>query len=109
MADNDGVKLTTPTIRVVPREGDEYLVQAENPDLVAYDLTAFKHKWPPMDKAPFVWLTFLAWHASRRTGVIPTELGYEAFRDSTREVSAANADAAADAVTPTEPVAATDY
>ena len=102
MSDRKG--LTSPVIRVVPAEDadspEPYDIQATSADLVAYDITAYKHKWPPMQSAPFLWLSFLGWHASRRTGRIPTSLTYEAFRDSVQEcTSAAN---------PTEPVLPTE-
>jgi hypothetical protein len=101
--------LTTPTLYVVPGEGDPYTIQATNADLVAYDMTAYKHKWPPMTAAPFLWLSFLGWHASRRTGVIPQTMTYEGFRDSVQEVTAASDTGAADAVPPTGPEAESGY
>jgi hypothetical protein len=100
--------LSTPKLYVIPAEGEPYVIQATTSDLVAYDITAYKHKWPPMQAAPFLWLSFLAWHASRRTGLIDQAMTYEAFRDTTPEVTSPD-DAAADAVPPTEPAAESGY
>lgn len=70
-------RLTSPRVRVV-REGHEDLeVQTTNQDLVLWDRTRPKHKWPTFEDAPFLWLTFLAWAAARRTGAIDTAVTYE--------------------------------
>ena len=68
------VKLTSPRVRIM-RDGQEDLeIQTDNRDLVLWDRTRAKHRWPKFDEAPFVWLTFLSWAAARRTGAI--EAGY---------------------------------
>lgn len=81
------IRLSTPRLRV-QRDGHEPLeVQVINADLVRWDRTRFKHKWPPMADAPFIAQTFLAWCAARRTGAIPPELTYETWEESTLEVA----------------------
>lgn len=105
---SDAPKLTVPEFRVVPADGAvPYTVQATNADLVAYDVTAYRHKWPPFQKAPMLWGTFLAWHASRRLAVIGPEVTFESFRDTTLEVSATDDDAVT--VPPTREDPDTDY
>lgn len=42
------------------------VVTTANPDLVRWDMTRGKHKWPPMDEAPMLWATFVAWAAAKR-------------------------------------------
>ena len=74
------VKLSTPRLRVVLADGTDREVQCTNADMVRFDLTRSKQKWPGAQDAPFLWLTFVAWAALRRTGVIEQSLGYEAFR-----------------------------
>lgn len=96
----DRPRLATPRIKVTPPEGDPFTVQVINQDMVAYDVTSYRHKWPPMDKAPFLWLTFLSWHAARRLGVIDGSQGYEDFRDTVLTVEAENPEG--DAVDPTD-------
>lgn len=114
---SSGAKLTAPRIRVTPMPGSDladtlgtaFVVKASNPDLVAFDLTAAKHRWPAMTAAPFLWLTFLAWHACRRQGLTLPSLTFEAFRDQTDDLSAADDDdpegtpGGADVVDPTPP------
>lgn len=76
------VKLTIPRLRVTLADGNEYVVQALNPDLIAWDRTAAKQHWPQGGSAPFLWLTFLAWKASVRTGELPPDTTWEAFSET---------------------------
>lgn len=80
------VKLSTPRLRVVREGHDDLEVQSTNADLVLWDRTRFKHKWPAVSDAPFLWLTFIAWAAARRTGAIPTDLRYESWESDVLEV-----------------------
>lgn len=73
------VKLDTPRLHIVREGHDDLELQCINADLVLWDRTRFRHKWPPMTDAPFLWLTFIGWAAARRTGAIPSELTYEAW------------------------------
>lgn len=80
------VRLSTPRLRIV-REGiDDLEVQTTNADLVRWDRTRTKHKWPTVQDAPFLWLTFVAWAAARRTGAIPPDLTYESWENDVLEV-----------------------
>lgn len=54
------------TVHLAGRE-DPLVVTTSNPDLVRWDMTRGKHKWPPMDEAPMLWATFVAWAAAKRT------------------------------------------
>lgn len=87
-------------------------VQTLNPDLIAWDMTRAKHKWPTMQEAPLKWVTFVAWHACRREGRIPSDLRYEDWEASTLDVSSmAEADDDSEegpAVDPTHGAAAPD-
>lgn len=100
------VKLSTPRLRVILGDDSELIVQATNADLVKFDMTRSRQKWPAATEAPFLWLTFIAWHALRRTGGIPQTTTYEQFSDSTQEIAnlsddESTADADRDAVGPT--------
>lgn len=96
----DGKGLTIPRIRVVPMVGEPWEVQALNPDLLLYEDTAATHRWRGgATEAPFRWLTFLAWAASKRTGVIGPDWTWERFRAEIAEI----ADAGGTAATPTRP------
>jgi hypothetical protein len=80
------VRLNTPRLRIV-RDGVEDLeVQTTNADLVLWDRTRTRHKWPQVSDAPFLWLTFVGWAAARRTGAIPAEYRYEAWESDVLEV-----------------------
>lgn len=98
------VRLNTPRVRVV-REGlDDIELQTTNADLVRWDMTRVRHKWPRLDDAPFKWLTFIAWAAARRTGAITPELTYETWEDDVLEVETLNEQAEDDdAGRPTQP------
>lgn len=86
-------ELITPLITVTMADGSSWTVQTGNPDLVAWDLTASKHKWPGVKDAPFLWLTFLAWHASRRRGVLPEQgMSFETFRATAENVEGPDPD-----------------
>jgi hypothetical protein len=62
-------------------------LQATNQDLLLWDKTRAKHRWPKFEDAPFIWMTFLAWSAARRTGVIPPETKYEAWEADVLEIT----------------------
>jgi hypothetical protein len=83
----DRAGLSIPLIRVVPGTGEAYEVQALNPDLLLFEDTAATHRWKGPGDAPFRWLTFLAWAASRRTGVIDQDVTWDRFKATTREIS----------------------
>lgn len=82
----DKTGLALPLLRVMAADGSTYQVQAYNPDLIAFEETAAKHRWKGPSEAPFRWLTFLAWSASRRTGVIDQTVSWDSFSASTLQV-----------------------
>jgi hypothetical protein len=87
-----GGKISSPLV-TVQREGHEPLtVQTNNRDLVLWDRTRIKHKWPRFDEAPNLWLTFIAWAAARRTGAIPEDVRYEAWEAEVIDVAGAEDD-----------------
>lgn len=49
--------------------GESLDLTVTNPDLVRWDLTAHKHKWPGMEDAPMLWATFVTWRAAARAGL----------------------------------------
>jgi hypothetical protein len=71
------VRLVAPRIRVIRDGQDPLEIQADNRDLVGWEQTRVKHKWPKFDEAPFKWLTYLAWSAARRSGALETGVTYE--------------------------------
>jgi len=82
------IKLTSPRV-AVQRDGQERVeFQTTNADLVLWDRTRAKHKWPTFQDAPFLWLTFLSWAAARRTGAIPPDFTYEKWETETLDVEA---------------------
>lgn len=83
-------RITAPRVRVLRGSIDapEVLeLQTLNPDLIAWDMTRAKHRWPTIDDAPIKWATFVAWHAARREGRIPADLTYEAWEATTLDVA----------------------
>jgi hypothetical protein len=64
------IRLPTPVLTVIMADGAVHTVQTLNVDMLRWDRDRAKHKWPGGDEAPFVWMTYLAWCALRREGVI---------------------------------------
>lgn len=96
------IRLKSPRM-VVQREGHEPLeLQADNRDLIAWDETRAKHKWPKFDDAAFLWLTFLSWHAARRTGAIVGGYTFEQWKAEVLEVTSVDDDEDETGI-PTEP------
>jgi len=89
-----GTGLSIPRLRVTPAAGDPYTVQAYNTDLLRFEDTAAKHRWAGPSVAPFRWLTFLAWAASRRTGAIGQDVTWESFAETTLQVESVGEDTA---------------
>jgi hypothetical protein len=75
------IKLRSPLVRVIrASEPDkELMIQTANPDLLLWDKTRAKHKWPKFDDAPTKWLTFISWAGARRNGLIGLDVTYEAW------------------------------
>jgi hypothetical protein len=86
------VKLTSPRVRVVRDGHDDLEMQTTNADLVLWDRTRIKHKWPNFQEAPFLWLTFVSWAAARRTGAIEPGHTYEKWEAETLDVAAVTDD-----------------
>ena len=66
------IKLNAPRLRVIVEEGDElkqYDVQTDNRDALRFDLIRGRKGWPAMSDAPMLWMSCLAWHALKRSGV----------------------------------------
>lgn len=103
------VRLTAPLVRVVVAGDEEPLeLQTTNMDLVLWDRTRAKRKWPKFDEAPFLWLTFLSWAAARRTGHIGSETTYEQWEGSVLDATAVDPDEEEEAGRPTHGAAAPD-
>jgi hypothetical protein len=62
-----GVKQQEATVTMA--DGKVLDLVVTNPDMVRWDMTAHKHKWPTMSDAPMLWATFVTWRAAVRTGV----------------------------------------
>lgn len=80
--------LSSPLVTVI-REGvpDPLTVQTDNRDLLLWDTTRVKHKWPRFDEVPNQWLTFISWSAARRTGAIPADLRYEEWSGTVLDIA----------------------
>lgn len=80
------VRLSLPRVIVVRDGFDDLELQVANPDLLRWDKTRVRHKWPEMRQAPNLWLTFVSWTAARRVGAIPADLKYEVWEEVVLEV-----------------------
>lgn len=65
----DAPRLDNPHVLVVMADGTEHDVQTESPDMVLFDLERARRKWPPIQEAPFLWLSYLAFSKLKRSGV----------------------------------------
>jgi hypothetical protein len=86
-------KLTSPRLRVLRGSIDapEVIeVQTLSPDLIAFDMTRAKHRWPSISDAPMLWMSFIAWHACRREQRIPADLTWETWKGTTLDVTTAD-------------------
>ena len=81
------VKLSSPHLRVVLGDDSILTVQCTNADLVRFDMTRARQKWPPAQDAPMLWLTFIAWAALKRTAGIADSVTWEAFSESTQQIT----------------------
>jgi hypothetical protein len=94
------VQLSTPRVRVLIERPDtadllEVDVQTDNRDMIQWDATRPRRQWPMGSDAPVLWMTFLAWHAIRRTGGAPGYTppdSFDAFSDTCVSVVAIDAD-----------------
>jgi hypothetical protein len=71
------VRLVAPRVLVIRDGVDPLEIQTDNRDLLAWESTRVRHKWPKFDEAPFRWMTFLAWSAARRAGELDPATTYE--------------------------------
>lgn len=82
------VKLSSPRVKVIRDGFDPLELQTTNADLVLWDRTRARHKWPSFQDAAFLWLTFISWAAARRTGAISTDYSYEKWEGDVIDVNA---------------------
>lgn len=73
------IRLKAPRMRAIRDGYDPIEVQVTNADLVQWDITRARQKWPLHTDAPFLAQTFLTWHAARRVGAIPADVKWETF------------------------------
>jgi len=88
------IKLATPRLRIVLNEDDADAIEVQtiNADMVLAERTGRKHKWGSMSDSPITTLTFLAWAALRRRGLIDQAVTFEQFETSTASISDADDD-----------------
>ena len=73
-------KALAPKLAVTLDDGQEYTIQTDNRDLVRFDITRGRMKWPPMNHAPMLWVTFLAWSCLHREGKLGANVEKELDR-----------------------------
>lgn len=96
------VQLTAPLVEVT-RDGEPepFTVQTDNRDLVLWDKTRGRHKWPSFQDAPFIWLTFISWAAAKRQGL--TDCTYEVWESTVSNVGQVTPPEGDQTGIPTEP------
>lgn len=83
---------------------DPIRIQVENPDLIRYDDTRGRHKWPPMQEDTWRWQTFITWAAMKRLGHLDG-ITFEEWQADVRAVDLIE-ETPGDVARPTQPVAA---
>ena len=78
---SDKPHLSLPRVAVTLDDGRTLEAQVLNADLLRWDVTAAKHKWPHYNDVRTWHSTFCAWAALRRTGAIPKEWTWEEFSE----------------------------
>ncbi len=78
------------TLRKAGGDMTEVIVQADNRDLVRWDVTRARKGWPEFSDAMFLWSTFLAWSVMHREG--HTSLKLDDFLDTCVQASPVPAD-----------------
>lgn len=68
-------------ITVELNDGTTHDLVIGNPSLVAWDRARAQMKWPAIDEAPFLWMTWVSWHHMKSTGLIPPQTKYEEFEE----------------------------
>lgn len=103
---SEPVKLSAPLVRVIrfSAPGDSVEVQCANPDLVRWDRTRVRHKWPTSTDAPFMFMTFVSWAAATRLGL--TSDTFDQWEADVADLAEADPDDDDEAGTPTQPGAA---
>jgi hypothetical protein len=83
------IKLTSPRVRVIYADPElaPVEVQTDNRDMIEWDFTRARQRppWPAFNDAMFLWLSFIAWHALKRTG--QTEQAWAAWYPTVTEVA----------------------
>src|SRR4029453_7004910 len=86
------VKLSTPLVTVIHRNmADPLVIQTENPDMLLWEKTRGRPRWPKFDASPVHWLTFLSGAAAKRLSL--TEETWETWADNVRSVASAEDEA----------------
>lgn len=65
----------------------EYTIQADNRDMVRFDLIRSRKGWPGSADAPMLWSTVVAYFALIRSGEIPNTETVEQFIDRATNVT----------------------
>lgn len=77
-----------PRFLVVMADGATFTVEAVTRDMCEWDRQRAIKKWPSTAEAPFLWMTFLAWHHLTRTGELP-RMTLAEFEDAAHTVTSA--------------------
>lgn len=96
--------LRFPTVDVERVDGTALAVPTLAVDHKAYERTAVRHNWGRLDENPVTYLTFIAWHAGKRLGLVDGDL--DAFVETVAAIG--EADEQAPPPDPTQPAASPD-
>ena len=79
-------KMPNPNLTIYMADGAVLEVQTLNKDLLLWDRTRARRKWPQADEARNIWMTFIAWAALKREGQI-TDMTVDQFEEQALSVA----------------------
>lgn len=88
-------------VRVTLDTGDTFDLRVTNRELIAWDMTRQKQKWPAWSDANFLALTFVAHRAALREKV--TDLTWTQWQESVEDIESLEVDPEVDVTRPTRP------
>lgn len=65
-------------------------------DKLRYSETRARRKWPNVEDDPFRFMTFIAWAAAKREGLIDNGMTFDAFADNVADIDIPGEDEAED-------------
>lgn len=60
-------------------DGTVHDIVVGNASLCSWDRAHASYGWPSMQEAPFLWMSYIAWHHMKAAKLIPSDTKYDVF------------------------------